>query len=127
MDNLKETTNRVRTILLLAVQDKIKPKAIMDKFECSIEDAINYLKIIELHSWGKSEAVNLDNENQGWLTLNHNGIQKAEDMRNEERWNKVLKVCNAIDNYSLNTALEILNRCIVFEIQTEINKQYTNQ
>lgn len=126
----KELINRVRTILLLAAQDeqnKITPKAIMNRFECSIEDAINYIKIIESYHLGESNGVCLNCENQGWITLNIAGLQKAEDMRNEKRWNIVLNVCKAIDSYTINVTFEILNRCIVFEIQNEISKQYNAQ
>jgi len=126
----QELTNRIRTILLLAAQANkniIKPKNIMDKFNCDISTALDYADIFTLNGWAKGEYLDIRNENQGSLTLTSSGLQKAEDVRNEDRWNKVLNICDGIDNYSLPVVFEILNRCIVFEIQREVNKQYTAQ
>ena len=99
----------------------------MDKFECSIADAFDYIDIIEKYKLEKSVSLNLDNENVGYLELNFAGLLRAEDMRNEKCWNNVLNVCDAIDNYSPSIAFEILSRCISYEIQSEINKQYSVQ
>ena len=45
----KETINNVRDIILMADQapnNKIKPKNIMDRLKCSLDDAFNYIDII---------------------------------------------------------------------------------
>ena len=107
-----------------APNNKIKPKNIMDRLKCSLDDAFNYIDIIESNEWAKSELLSLENENQGSLILEYKGAQIAEDMRNQDRWNKVLLICDAIDSYSISAAIEILNRCISREIQNAIDKQY---
>ncbi len=126
----KELISRVRDILFITAQSEkksITPKAIMDKFECSIEEAFDYIDIIEKFKLGESTSLHLTNENVGYLVLNFAGLLRAEDMRNEKRWNNVLNVCDAIDNYSPSIAFEILNKCISCEIQSEISKQYSAQ
>lgn len=118
-ENLKETTELVRKVLLIMANREnpfqlysvIKLSGEIKKTQDYTSDLLHYMNKCRLLEGSKTTPM-----------LTPSGLQLAQDISDDALWNEAFAMCEANKVYSMDTVVYSLRVIVKKRIQAEVNK-----
>ncbi len=116
-----ENISKARDLLVFIEQNneksKIKADTVVEKLGWDIKEVFTHATILGSYQWVKGDRLNINLSDHGEIIINPSGENMAELMRNEKRWQNVLRICREIDVFYMDVAIDILRRLINQDIE----------